>query len=113
MVGGHRVLAGRVIFGAEAVAPGRVRVTVYADPVLVGAWRHDAQPQLAAVARSWAERFAAAGIPSAYSDDIEAALWGKVLYNAALNPLGALLGVHYGALGGGRPHARHHGCRDR
>jgi 2-dehydropantoate 2-reductase len=25
-------------------------------------------------------------------------LWGKVLYNAALNPLGALLGVHYGAL---------------
>ena len=98
VVGGHRVLAGRVIFGAEAVAPGRVRVTVYADPVLVGAWRQDAQSQLAAVAQSWAQRFAAAGIPSAYSDDIEAALWGKVLYNAALNPLGALLGVHYGAL---------------
>jgi len=25
-------------------------------------------------------------------------LWAKVFYNAALNPLGALLGVHYGAL---------------
>ena len=44
-------------------------------------------------------QFAAAGIPAAYCDDIRAALWGKVLYNAALNPLGALLGVHYGALG--------------
>jgi 2-dehydropantoate 2-reductase len=97
--GPRRVLAGRVIFGAEVVAPGRVQVTVYADPVLIGVWREQVDPQLECLARSWAERFAAAGIPSAYSDDIEAALWGKVLYNAALNPLGALLGVHYGALG--------------
>lgn len=98
-VGLHRVLAGRVIFGAEIVAPGQVRVTVYADPVLLGGWRLRDHPQLESVARSWADRFATAGIPSAYSEDIEAALWGKVLYNAALNPLGALLGVHYGALG--------------
>lgn len=98
-VGAQRVLAGRVIFGAETLAPGRVRVTVYADPVLIGVWRRSEHPQLEAMARAWAERFAAAGIPSAYCDDIEAALWGKVLYNAALNPLGALLGVHYGALG--------------
>ncbi len=97
--GPRRVLAGRVIFGVEAVAPGRVRVTVYADPVLIGVRRKEAEPRLESLARAWAERFAAAGIPSAYTDDIEAALWGKVLYNAALNPLGALLGVHYGALG--------------
>ena len=97
VVGARRVLAGRVIFGAEAVAPGRVRVTVYADPVLVGAWeRGDAA--LEARARAWAQEFAAAGIPAAPCDDIRAALWGKVLYNAALNPLGALLGVCYGAL---------------
>src|SRR5262249_23951017 len=51
------------------------------------------------------EQLAAAGIPAAYCDDIQAALWGKVLYNAALNPLGALLGVHYGALGDD-PHTR-------
>ena len=99
VLGAHRVLAGRVIFGAETLAAGRVRVTVYADPVLIGVWRRREHPQLEAVARAWAERFAATGIPSAYTDDIEAALWGKVLYNAALNPLGALLGVHYGALG--------------
>src|SRR6185436_8503090 len=49
-------------------------------------------------ARAWAERFDRAGIPTQYSDDVHAALWGKVLYNAALNPVGALLGLHYGAL---------------
>jgi 2-dehydropantoate 2-reductase len=98
-VGARRVLAGRVIFGAEAVAPGRVRVTVYADPVLVGAWPLAGDADLDTQAQRWAECFADAGVPSAYCDDIRAALWGKVLYNAALNPLGALLGVHYGALG--------------
>jgi len=99
LVGAQRVLAGRVIFGAEVVAPGRVRVTVYADPVLLGAWRGTVDARLVAQARDWADQFGAAGIPTAYSDDIEAALWGKLLYNAALNPLGALLAVHYGALG--------------
>ncbi|MFI5364109.1 MAG: ketopantoate reductase family protein [Candidatus Binatia bacterium] len=95
-VGAQRVLGGRVIFGAEITAPGHVRVTVYADQVLLGAYRRDLAA--AGQARLWAERFAAAGIPTAYCDDVAAALWGKVLYNAALNPLGALLGVHYGVL---------------
>src|SRR5206468_1598546 len=35
-VGGARVLGARVIFGAEVAEPGRARVTVYADPVLIG-----------------------------------------------------------------------------
>lgn len=99
VVGDARVLAGRVIFGAEAVAPGHVRVTVYAEPVLIGAFGAGADRRLDALAHAWAERLAAAGIPTEYSDELHAALWGKLLYNAALNPLGALLGVHYGALG--------------
>jgi len=98
IAGAERVLGARVIFGAEVVAPGRVRVTVYADPVLVGAWPPVDARQVA-WARTWAQRIDAAGIPAAFTADIAAALWGKVLYNAALNPLGALLGVHYGALG--------------
>jgi 2-dehydropantoate 2-reductase len=95
----RHVLAGRVIFGAAGTAPGCVRVTVYADPVLIGPWQAGDDPQLDALARVWAGHFAAAGVPCDYSGDIQGALWGKVLYNAALNPLGALLGVHYGALG--------------
>ena len=93
-----RTLGARVIFGVEVTQPGCVRVTVYADRVLVGARRSGVHPALDERARQWTARFDAAGIPSAYSDDIEAALWAKVFYNAALNPLGALLGVGYGAL---------------
>jgi 2-dehydropantoate 2-reductase len=33
------------------------------------------------------------------SPDIESELWSKMLYNCALNPLGALIGVAYGELG--------------
>ena len=40
-----------------------------------------------------------AGIPTREVNDILTHLWGKVLYNCALNPLGAILGVPYGALG--------------
>ena len=98
MVSPARTLGARVIFGAEVTEPGCVRVTVYADRVLVGARRPGAHATLDQRAREWAARFDGAGIPSAYTDEIEAALWAKVFYNAALNPLGALLGVPYGAL---------------
>jgi 2-dehydropantoate 2-reductase len=96
-VGPGRVLGGRVIFGTELVAAGHARVTVYADPVLLGASdaRHAA---LSAAARRWAAALAAAGVPAEPSDRIVAELWTKVLYSAALNPLGALLGVTYGEL---------------
>ncbi len=95
--GPDRVLGGRVIFGATLLAPGHVRVTVYAEPVLIGTVRHG-EAALEHRAAAWAAHVADAGIPCEYCADVLAALWGKVLYNAALNPLGALLGVHYGAL---------------
>jgi 2-dehydropantoate 2-reductase len=98
IVSPERTLGARVIFGAEVTAPGTVRVTVYADRVLVGARRAGIHPQLDEHARAWAARIETAGIPAAYTDDLEAALWAKVFYNAALNPLGALLGVPYGRL---------------
>jgi 2-dehydropantoate 2-reductase len=39
------------------------------------------------------------GIQTEAVENIEAALWGKVLYNVGLNPLSALLDVPYGELG--------------
>jgi 2-dehydropantoate 2-reductase len=95
-VGEGRVLGARVIFGAELLEPGRVRVTVYADPVLIGS-PEPSDAGRAAAAR-WATALAAAGVPAEPTDAIAAELWAKVLYNAALNPLGALLGVPYGEL---------------
>ncbi len=91
--GAERTLAGRVIFGAEISQPGRTRVTVEAEPVLLGS-----VVATGSQAAEWAMVFDRAGIACRATDDILAALWGKVLYNAALNPLGALLGLSYGEL---------------
>jgi 2-dehydropantoate 2-reductase len=96
-LGASRVLGARVIFGAELVDVGRVRVTVNAAPVLVGS-PDPADAERAATAVRWADAFAAAGIPSSATDNLAGELWAKVFYNAALNPLGALLGVPYGYL---------------
>jgi 2-dehydropantoate 2-reductase len=38
------------------------------------------------------------GIPSEITEDIQKALWAKMLYNCTLNPLGAILDVKYGKL---------------
>ncbi len=97
IVGDTRVLGARVIFGSEVVRAGRVRVTVEAAPVLIGS-PDPADPVRAAAAERWAGELAAAGIPAAPTASILAELWAKVFYNAALNPLGAMLGVPYGWL---------------
>jgi len=96
-VGRDRVLGARVIFGAELTAPGHVRVTVHAAPTLVGS-PDPAHARLCAEAARWAQVLAAAGIPAEPTPALLAELWAKLFYNAALNPLGALLGVPYGAL---------------
>ena len=89
-----RVALGRVIFGAE-LQPGRVRVTVCADEVLIGApdarFPRERAAQLAAALQE-------AGIPSRASSTIMTALWAKVLYNCALNGLSTVLEVPYGRL---------------
>lgn len=92
-----RVLGGRVIFGARVVCPGVSEVTVSAEPVRVGAYR----PSNAAAneaAALWAATFSKAGIAAEPCGSIQAELWSKVFYNAALNPLGALLRCDYGWL---------------
>ncbi|HMK42991.1 MAG TPA: ketopantoate reductase family protein, partial [Dissulfurispiraceae bacterium] len=91
---GHTLLA-RIIFGARIVEPGLADVTVIADDVRIG------QPAGAVAEqriREIAASFRAAGIPTSYATDVYAILWAKILYNCALNPLGALLECSYGAL---------------
>jgi len=91
--GRERALGARVIFGATIPAPAHARVTVFADPTAIGAL--EGEPP---AARRWASIIDGAGVPAVSTDRLAALLWAKVFYNAALNPLGALLGVHYGAL---------------
>ena len=97
VVGRAHVLGGRVIFGAEITAPGHVHVSVHAEPTLLGAPDPN-DTRLETIATTLAQCFETAGVPAAPTTSIIAELWGKVLYNAALNPLGALLSVPYGAL---------------
>lgn len=98
IAGAERTLGARVIFGAAVPAPGRASVTVFADPTAIGALAPGIHPERDAAARAWAARCDAAGVPTVYTDRLPALLWAKVFYNAALNPLGALRRVHYGAL---------------
>ncbi|MGD9946919.1 MAG: ketopantoate reductase family protein [Desulfobulbus sp.] len=95
-LGRERSLAGRVITGFEIDQPGRVKITVSADAVHIGGCVRGAVPT---AAKRLAEALDHAGLPSIAVDDIYQSLYAKLLYNCALNPLGAILGVHYGALG--------------
>jgi 2-dehydropantoate 2-reductase len=98
VAGAQRTIGARVIFGATLPAPGHARVTVFADPTAIGSLHAGRYPRSDEAAQRWAERISAAGVPAVFTDHLASLLWAKVFYNAALNPLGALLGVHYGAL---------------
>jgi 2-dehydropantoate 2-reductase len=91
----EKIILGRVIFGSETLEPGSARVTVIADDVMLGSPRNDIDMQ---VLNELARTFTQAGIPTRASDDIMRYVWGKVIYNSALNPLGAILEVPYGKL---------------
>jgi 2-dehydropantoate 2-reductase len=97
----ERVYSARVITGFRRPALHHVDVTVHAEPVhvgsLFGASAAAVAPLCAALAKG--------GLPCEPSDRIAEDLWAKLLYNAALNPLGAILGASYGALGSS-PHTR-------
>jgi 2-dehydropantoate 2-reductase len=95
-VGWNRTVGTRVIFGVEIEEPGKARVTVYSDKVLLGSPNGDVDR---ARIQTVCDDFNNAGIPTDLSDRIESALWEKVLYNCSLNALGAILNVPYGYLG--------------
>ena len=93
--GKEKVILSRVIFGAKIPEPGEVEITVIADDVVIGnPDRAIDEKELQILAHILTE----AGIPTRYSPDVYKYLWDKILYNSALNPLGALLETNYGTL---------------
>ena len=94
-IGKDHTLLARIIFGVKLSAPGRAEVTVIADDVRIGQ-PHDAVDRVRI--QDIAQAFTTAGIPTSYAGNVEAILWDKILYNAALNPLGAILECTYGQL---------------
>jgi 2-dehydropantoate 2-reductase len=96
--GAERSLGANVLVGAEISAPGKARVTVQASPIVIGPLELSDCVMLEST-HGWTRAFQEAKIPCTATRHILAHLWSKVFYNAPLNALGALLNVHYGALG--------------
>jgi len=94
-IGWHRTLGARVITGVELKQPGMINVIVHGDDMRLGHY-HNELPMH--VIESIALTMKEAGVPLQATDQVEQYIWAKILYNAALNPLGALLGVTYGEL---------------
>ncbi|MBT4485562.1 MAG: ketopantoate reductase family protein [Candidatus Latescibacteria bacterium] len=91
-----RSLGARIITGFEIESPCLVRITVSADDIHIGGFKEGAIPT---TVPPIVEAINNAGLPCVTTLFIKRDLFAKLLYNCALNPLGAALGVHYGALG--------------
>lgn len=91
----EKIIGARIITGFEISSPGMITITVCADDIHVGPCR---QNQISEKEIKLADAIRSAGHPCKVVEDIYQSLFSKLLYNCALNPLGAVLGVHYGLL---------------
>lgn len=90
----ERLFHARVITGFHRRRPEAVEITAHAEPVAFGSLFEAPVRELAPLAA----RLEEGGLPAETADDMRAVLWAKMLYNCALNPLGALAGRRYGEL---------------
>lgn len=91
----EQIILGRVIFGAETLEPGFSAVTVIADDLVLGSPKNLIDHQ---VLEGFATMISDSGIPTRTSERVMEYMWGKIIYNLALNSLGAILEVNYGKL---------------
>jgi 2-dehydropantoate 2-reductase len=89
-----RVIGGMIITGFEWRGTAAVHVSVEAGPMKLGRFPEGLDEPVTCLV----ELLRAAGISAGTSSTIRSELWGKTLYNCALNPLGAVMGVPYGKL---------------
>lgn len=91
----ERLFLARVITGFRLTQRHQVEVTVHAAPVLIGSPLVGRSEEMARLSAALTR----GGLPAAVSHRIDRDLWAKLLYNAMLNPLGALFDATYGELG--------------
>ena len=91
-MGAGRVLRMVVNYAGWIEKPGRISVSFFNRPNWLGAFTPDAHP----AAAEWAEVFTAAGLETRAVHDIEHKIWEKVVLNAVLAPVSAILGVTMG-----------------
>lgn len=88
------IYSARVITGFERTARNRSKITVHAAPLMIGSlYGLDVSK-----VKELANVIHKGGLETVASNDVSKALWSKMLYNCALNPLGAIFKVNYGKL---------------
>ncbi|HOK95207.1 MAG TPA: ketopantoate reductase family protein [Anaerohalosphaeraceae bacterium] len=90
----EQIYCARVITGFTRAKANEVVITVHADAIHIGRLFAAASEKI----QNLCSAITRGGIPCRPTNDIEKDLWAKMLYNCALNPLGAILNVPYGAL---------------
>lgn len=90
----ERVYNARIITGFQRPNKYTVAITVHADAIRVGSLFGFSSSCVECLCEFITE----GGIPCEVTAEIGKYLWAKMLYNCALNPLGALLDVPYGVL---------------
>ena len=88
------VFSSRLITGFTRPERHISEVTVYTEPILIGSLQKEDPNDLQIIA----DMITASGIKCEISSQVDKYLWAKMLYNCALNPLGAILDVNYGKL---------------
>lgn len=94
-----RVIGGMIITGFEWRSDSAVHVSVEGGPMKLGRFPAGTDSAVEALV----DLVRQAGIPVEGTAAIRSEIWGKTMYNCALNPLGALMNVPYGRLA--EPHA--------
>jgi 2-dehydropantoate 2-reductase len=89
----HRVIAGTTTVGVMFVGPGEVRHGGIGDAV-VGPWSHVDETDLVRLR----DLLADAGIVVTVTSDVRSELWAKLVVNATINPLAAIVGIPNGRL---------------
>lgn len=90
----NEVFSARVITGFARHERHISEVTVYTEPLLIGSLQNQDPNELKPIA----DMISASGIECELTNEVDKYLWAKMLYNCALNPLGAILDVTYGKL---------------
>ena len=94
----ERLFHARVITGFHRRSAYEVEITAHASPIALGSVFDSTRASPQSSLQDLAQRFSEGGIPTETSDDMRGVLWAKMLYNCALNPLGAIAGRRYGEL---------------
>ncbi|WP_342305716.1 ketopantoate reductase family protein [Methanolobus sp. ZRKC5] len=94
-----KVIGGTIITGFEWAGDAQIHVSVETGPMNLGRFPSGMDESVLKLV----ELVKSTGIQVTGTENIMSSVWSKVLYNSALNPLGAVMGVPYGKLE--NPHA--------